>query len=150
MTSFGHLWSHQVQLWASLSGSGLAEEADAFLRGRLMQQMRRCGWHGRVPPWLWLNALAHGDRATVVVLGRYDPQFAAFQPGAPDEPGEVAWRRAQAHIAGELLARSGGSDTRLRALQLRVMVPLELAIGEGTTPERLVEVAVDELRRVQA
>ena len=150
MTAFGNLWRHQVELWSIISGSGVAEEADAFLRGRLLQQMRRCGWHGQVPPWLWLNALAHGERSTVVVLSTYDPVFAAFQPGAPDEPGDLAWRRAQARIAAELLARSHGSDALLRLLQQRVLVPLELAVGDETTPARLVEVAVDELRAVQA
>jgi hypothetical protein len=150
MTAFGNLWRHQVELWSIVSGSGVAEEADAFLRGRLLQQMRRCGWHGSVPPWLWLNALAHGDRAMVVVISGYEPVFAAFQPGAPDEPSDVAWRRAQARIAAELLRRSGGSDAHLRALQLRVLVPLELAVDDGTTPERLVEVAVDELRAATA
>jgi hypothetical protein len=150
MTAFKDLWRHQVQLWSSLSGSGVAEEADAFLRGRLLQQMRRCGWHGRVPPWLWLNALAHGDRATVVVLSGYQPEFAAFQAGAPDEPGDVAWRRAQAHIAAELLALSRGSDAHLRGLQQQALVPLELATGDAVTPERLVAVALAQLRQLPA
>ncbi len=152
VTAFRDVWRHQAQLWISWTtagGCGVADEADAFLHGRLLQQMRRCGWHGPVPPWLWLNAVAHGDRPTVIVVSGLQPV-----PTRPATPGDydydrdsVGWRVTQARIAGELLRRSFGSDETFRALQREVLVPLELSVGPGSSCERLVEVAVEELRR---
>jgi hypothetical protein len=150
VTSLRDVWRHQVALLAAWNAGrecGVGDEADAFLSGRLLQQMRRCGWPGWVPPWLWLNAVAHGDRTTVIVVSGLHPGLTS--PGAAGEVDRDAksWRWAQARVAGELLRRSQGSDDILRALQAQVLVPLELAIGVDATPDRLVEIVVEELHR---
>lgn len=147
---FRDLWGHQVQLWGSWGGVGVGDEAEAFLRGRLLQQMRRCGRRGAVPPWLWLNAVAHGDRTTVVVASGFNPLIAMVnEAGNEDLPDDTGWRQAQARIAAELLRRSQGNDELLVALQQRVLVPLELVLPDDVTPDLLVEIAVGELRRAQ-
>ena len=133
-----------------LAGSGLAEEAElvparAAAAADAPLRLARPG-----------DAVALAERAGPRRpgdgggAGRLRPPVRGLPARAPDEPGDVAWRRAQAHIAAELLARSHGSDPVLRALQQRVLVPLELATDDATSPERVVELAVDELRRVQA
>jgi hypothetical protein len=149
VTTFRDVWQHQAQLWISWTtagGCGVADEADAFLDGRLLQQMRRCGWHGPVPPWLWLNAVAHGDLPTVIVVSGLHPVL-SYPEYTDDNDDTAGWRPAQARVASELLRRSRGSDETFRALQREVLVPLELSVRQGSSCERLVEVAVDELRR---
>jgi hypothetical protein len=44
--------------WTTWGTSGLADEATAFLEGRLLESQRATGAGGRVPPWLWRAALA--------------------------------------------------------------------------------------------
>jgi hypothetical protein len=145
-------WRHQRQLLSAWHlerdvGAGVGDEADAFLGGRLLQQMRRRGWHEWVPPWLWLNAVAHGDRPTVIVASGLHPVLTdATTTDGPDRDAR-GWRWAQARIAGELLRHSHGSDETFRALQHQVLVPLELSVGLDVTPGRLVDVVVEELGR---
>jgi hypothetical protein len=149
VTGLRDVWRHQVSLWGALAawtsdgGGNVGDEAEAFLEGRLLQQMQRCGWHGWVPPWLWLNAVAHGDRPTVIVVSGLHPR--AGSPLDESRDGQ-RWRWAQARIAGELLRCSCGSDELLRALQDAVLVPLSISIGTDVTPDRLVEIAVEGLR----
>jgi hypothetical protein len=150
VTSLRDVWRHQVGSWVAWSaerGCGVGDEADAFLSGRLLQQMRRCGWHGWVPPWLWLNAVAHGDRPTVIVVSGLHPGLTSLGATGEADRDAKGWRWAQARVAGELLRHSQGSDDTFRALQAQVLVPLELTIGVDATPDRLVAVVVEELRR---
>jgi hypothetical protein len=143
-------WRHQLQLWTAWSldrGCGVGDEAEAFLGGRLLQQMRRCGWHEWVPPWLWLNAVAHGDRPTVIVVSGLHPGLTYPETTGEHDRDARGWRWAQARVAGELLRRSQGSDETFRALQREVLVPLELTIGVDVTPERMVEFVIEELHR---
>jgi hypothetical protein len=54
--------------WTTWGGSGVADEAEAFLQGRLLERMLSCGAGGQAPGWMWLNAVAHGNREQVEML----------------------------------------------------------------------------------
>lgn len=129
--------------WTTWGDSGLPDEAEAFLEGRLLEQLRATGAGGRTPPWLWLNAVAHGDRQLVGVM-------AERRRG---NTGPVAgWRDARCVLAHELLERSAGDDRAMRELQRRALVPLEQRLSQvpDLTPGRLVEISIQEMLLAQA
>lgn len=126
--------------WPTWGGSGVAEEAAAFMHGHLLQRLEDTGGSRWVAPWVWLNAAAHG---TIEEL------TAQAEPRAPMEGGTWApWRRAQARIAREVLSRSGSDPAQLRRLQLLALIPLESQLHDdrSLTPARLIEMSLDELR----
>lgn len=129
--------------WTTWGDSGLPDEAQAFLEGRLLEQLRATGAGGRTPPWLWLNAVAHGDREAVATLAdRRRPV------GGP----VTGWRDARSALAQELLTRSGGDERVMRELQRRALVPLEQSLSQVSdlTPARMVEISVQEMLLAQA
>jgi hypothetical protein len=129
--------------WTTWGDSGLPDEATAFLEGRLLEQLRATGAGGRTPPWLWLNAVAHGDREVVATMAdRRRPS------GGP----VAGWRDARSALAQELLVRSGGDERVMRELQRRALVPLEQSLSQvaDLTPARLVEISVQEMLLAQA
>ena len=65
----------------------MAVEAEAFLQGRLLEQMRACGAGGQTPPLMWLNAVAHGDKQVLEALAA---------PSAHNVPTVSRWRVARA------------------------------------------------------
>ncbi|MDY7100694.1 MAG: hypothetical protein S0880_05855 [Actinomycetota bacterium] len=81
-----------------------------------------------VPPWAWLNVLAHG---TLHDLRGVDDRL-----GARRDP--QRWGQARAYLAGEVLAAVGCDDEALAALQRNVLVPIELDLAmlpRETAPE---------------
>src|SRR5664279_3197008 len=102
--------------WTTWGRSGLAEEAEAYLQGDLLERMHAWGAGGQAPAWMWLNAVAHGDRDLVEKIAAPCPSRTV--PGS--------WRQARALLARELLDRSAGDDQTLRRLQQRALIPLEL------------------------
>jgi hypothetical protein len=151
MTLIGDRWRKERQIWAEvIAEHRLAEEGEAFLRGRLLILLRRRGWSGPVPPWLWLNEVAHGDRAALKLVAAYSREVAAFKAIYTDQPDDVPWRRAQARVARELLTRSKGSDELLTTLQTRALVALEDVIEDDASPAQLAREALDRLRQAQA
>jgi len=124
--------------WTTWGTSGLADEAAAFLEGRLLESQRATGAGGRVPPWLWLNAVAHGDTQVLRAL---------VQPGRPAGGPVGGWRSVRAELARELLDRSGGDAELLADLQRRALVPLEDSLSDvpDLTPVRLHEIVLAEL-----
>jgi hypothetical protein len=125
--------------WTTWGTSAVADEATAFLEGRLLESQRATGAGGRVPPWLWMNAVAHGDVDLLREL--------TTQPGRPASGAVGSWRSARAAVARELLERSGGDPDQLADLQQRALVPLECGLTDvpDLTPARLHEIVLAEL-----
>ena len=125
--------------WTTWGGPGVADEAEAFLQGRLLEQMRACGAGGQTPPWMWLNAVAHGDTQVLEALAA---------PSSDKVPAVSSWRVARAVVARELLDRSGGDPAVIRRLQQCALVPLEEWFTDlgGMSPARLTDIGVHELR----
>ncbi|HEX2851439.1 MAG TPA: hypothetical protein VHN98_12835 [Acidimicrobiales bacterium] len=106
-------------------GASVAEECEAFLSGRFVEDIVGAA---DVPPWAWLNALAHGTLADVERLARDE--------GAACAP----WRHVQRRIAIEVLGLARGDAQRLQALQTCLTaVELDVATrpGGATTPAAL-------------
>lgn len=141
-----NLWRFVVKCldgWTTWGGSGVADEAEAFLQGRLLEQVRAAGAGGQAPPWMWLNAVAHGDKHVLEDLAA---------PSAANQQAANSWRAARAVVARELLDRSGGEPAMIRTLQHRVLIPLEERFTDlgHLTPARLTDIGVHELRLATA
>jgi hypothetical protein len=124
--------------WTTWGTSGLADEATAFLEGRLLESQRAAGAGGQVPPWLWFNAVAHGDLDLLRDLA---------QVARPAGGTISSWRSARAALARELLERSGGDADVLADLQRIALVPLECRLAEvpDLSPTRLHAIVLGEL-----
>jgi hypothetical protein len=121
--------------------SGLAEEAEAFLAGRLVNHLTA----GRqpVPAWAALNRLAHADRSDLVRL----VAGGSTGPAAPSNSGHASWAAAERFVAGHLLARAR-TGKELEHLQSATLVPLELVLIEQTkfrriTPDDVLELGAE-------
>ena len=151
MTLIGDRWRKERHSWSEvIAEHRLAEEGEAFLRGRLLILLRRRDWAGPVPPWMWLNEVAHGDRAALKLVAAYSREIAQFKAIYTDQPGDVPWRRAQARVAAELLTRSQGSDETLTMLQTRALVALEDVLDDDASPAQLVRQALERLDQAGA
>lgn len=98
-------------------GEELVAACEAFLEGRYAEHLERRGL--RVPPWAWVNLLAHGTAAEL---------DAARRVLADGEGPGAAWRAARAFLAREVLEAAQAAGTDLADLQRRVLVPLELEL----------------------
>lgn len=133
-------WWRRWEAASCVGASGVAEEAEAFLHGRLLEVMRAGGCP--VSSWMWLNAVAHGDAERVAWL--------ASSPAARG-PHPLDWPAARARVAAELMRSTGGDPLRMTRLQHVVLVPLELVLATrpGLTPDELVAVVTSELGLAQ-
>ena len=129
-----------VNTWPTWGGSGVAEEAAAFVHGQLLERLEDTGGSRWVEPWIWLNAAAHGtiDDLTDLVENRGPAEGGTWAP----------WRQAQSRLAREVLSRSCGDPAELRRLQHLALIPLESQLhgDRSLTPARLIEISLDELR----
>jgi len=141
--SFWRALADKLDGWTTYGGSAVAEEAAAYLQGRLLERQRDAGAGGRVPAWLWLNAVAHGDAARLHELA---------EPPRPGPSPVAGWRSARAVLAHEALQRCGDDPAALRNLQLRALVPLEAGLADirGLTPAKLHEIAVQEMWLIES
>jgi hypothetical protein len=118
--------------------SGLADEVQAFLAGRLVNHLKAC--RQPVPAWAALNRLAHADRSDltrVVTSGSAGGTALA-------SPGDASWADAERFVAGHLLARARTAE-ELTHVQRAKLVPLELVLIEQTRFQRLTAEEVLEL-----
>ena len=108
--------------------SGVAEEVQAFVEGRLADHIRAQG--DAIPAWAALNRLAHADHKTLVRLveGEGLNQF----PVRRSHP----WAEQERFVAGHLLATSGATPEALDRIQQQALVPLELSLIERSRTER--------------
>ncbi len=113
----------------------LADECEAFLAGRYPHHLFASG--AAIPPWAWLNPLAHAQPGALVAIARHQP-----------DPGEsiATWSGAIGRLASEILELTGQDRIALRRLQLNLLVPLELRLAAGgddpdapTEPEQLLD-----------
>ncbi|MGH9067455.1 MAG: hypothetical protein ACRD0J_08215 [Acidimicrobiales bacterium] len=105
----------------------LSEECEAFLAGTYSVRLDRSGTV--VPPWAWVNGLAHGDLARVQAIAGGQPQKATWS-ALRWEP----WPAAVVYLAGEVLGVVEAEGIGLAEVQREVLVPLEALLA--ATPER--------------
>lgn len=97
----------------------------AFESGRYAELLLSSG--ESIPPWAWLNALAHGDGLRVASL-------AASDAGASRAAGDVrSWFQVRRLLADELVSMVSGGVCSLALVQRQVLrgIELELAASEG-------------------
>ncbi len=93
----------------------LADEAEAYLQGRLLERQRAFGARGQVPPWLMLNAVVHG----------HPKMLRALSPRICPPRRPAGWQATRAARAHELLDRTGGDATAIARAQRELLMPLE-------------------------
>ena len=95
-------------------GENVLPEIEALLGGTYVEYLEHRG--RRVPPWAWINLLAHGNEEALRSATR-----AHRRPFL----NVSLWRHARSYLAGEVLevARHVGS---LEVVQATALVPLEL------------------------
>jgi hypothetical protein len=124
-------------------GRRLVAECEAYLSGRFAELVASRG--DPVPPWAWLNQVAHAEPEDVVALARSGTRPGRLGQGPQD------WRVAVGRIAAEVVGRAGTSPAGIRSLQVQVLLPVELSLmGEkahlALTPEALVRVVGSAVR----
>lgn len=94
----------------------VAAECEAFLSGTYAYRLLERGCP--VPPWAWINVLAHAPRARIegLAAGRDDLL-------SPDAAGP--WTAALRALGAELLDTASAARTELSELQRLALVPLE-------------------------
>jgi hypothetical protein len=97
----------------------VVKEARAVLDGHA--RTTTYGSWPRVPPWAYVNQLAHGERADLVRLA--DHGWSQYHR---------KWDDACAYLAGELLARADEGHSLTEAQ--RALIPLELDLLDGAYP----------------
>ena len=125
--------------WSRVGGvePTLAEEAEAYLQGRLLERQRALGARGQVPPWLLLNAVAHG----------HPRMLRALAADRPTSGWPAGWRATRAALARELLDRTGGDAMAIARAQRELLMPLEAhldTVGD-LTPAQLYDLTVQEM-----
>jgi hypothetical protein len=90
-------------------------ELEALLGGTYVEYLERRGFS--VPPWAWINLLAHGSEDALRSAARARPRpFLSVS----------VWRHARSYLAGEVLGAADRTGS-LAAFQAAVLVPRELA-----------------------
>ena len=115
------MWTWRRRPRPSDPASDVAD-VEAFLLGGSVEYFR--AHHQAVPPWAWLNTVAHSVPAAVTNL--CEPV-----PGRPTSRGEAAGRRAVETMATTLCSKAGGDPAAIGALQRELLIPLELALVAG-------------------
>lgn len=125
--------------------SGAVEAAAAYLNGTYARRLQ--GEHRAIPPWAWLNVLAHGTPAQVHEVA------AGFSKDLPRGHKARQWRLAVRFLAMEVIQLSQLGDLSIPDLQRLDLVPLEERLMAGreqpapSTPSRLVGCALSVLSR---
>lgn len=104
-------------------GENVTPEIEALLCGTYVEYLERRGRH--VPPWAWINLLAHGSEEALCSAARARRRFLDVNP----------WRHARGYLAGEVLDAAHRTGS-LRTFQATVLVPLELRHLATPPPRR--------------
>jgi hypothetical protein len=118
--------------------SGLAEEVEAFLTGRLVDYM--IASHQPVEAWAVLNRLAHADRSELVGFVEGANLDWVVHPHSR----QPYWMASERVVAGHLLAVARTPED-LGGLQRAALVPLELGLIERSKINQLTANEVLEL-----
>jgi len=115
------VWRHAVKGHVGDVGAPeeLVAEISAFLTGSSVAFFDRR--HRPIPPWAWLNRVAHASVADV------EEQAGHLHDDEPSDDDA----RAVAVIAKALLTLSAGTSEQIESLQRSRLVPLELALLDG-------------------
>ncbi len=120
------------------AGVTLINEANAYLSGQSIGRVSSLT-NGALPAWLWLNAVIHGSRHTVL-------RVAFAQDGVERFPSSP-WQGARVRLARELLKVSDGDPVTMLQLQRSVLTQFENRLhGLDQPPAGLIEIAINELR----
>ena len=99
---------------------GVGGECEVFLDGAWVEHV--ADRRRRVPPWAWLNVLAHSDEDRLTALARDEREHV---------PGQLrAWWDTIAFLAGEILDTARGLELSPEGLQRTRLIPLELEVTE--------------------
>ena len=118
--------------------SGLADEVEAFLAGRLVDYMT--AGHQPVAAWAVLNRLAHADRSDLVGFVEGSDVDWLVHPSSR----QPYWVASERFVAGHLLALARTPED-LGRVQRAALVPLELGLIERTQIDQLTADQVLEL-----
>ena len=91
----------------------LVQECEAFVTGRYYEVL--LGQHQPVPPWAWINALAHGERCEV-------ERIASLPPARPNSMAFLSY------MACEVILHASTDDATLRLVQESALIPLEMEL----------------------
>jgi hypothetical protein len=112
----------------------LIDECEAFLRGQVRDIPAAA--YGPLPPWAWLNSIAHCDLDGLRALAAHElgPQKRFDSVGL--------WSNATSFVAGEVLTASAEDAATLREIQTSVLIPMELGMlsdrSRMSTPQQFV------------
>jgi hypothetical protein len=110
--------------------SPIADECAAFLTGEYAQTLLAAGYE--VPPWAWLNSIAHGGESRLhAAIGDVRTR-AVFRRRAEQ------WQTTVRRIALEILAAATTRGIPAARLQRDVLVPVEFALMARPTGPRAV------------
>jgi hypothetical protein len=105
-------------------GGQVADECEAVLAGRWAEYRLARGRD--VPPWAWLNRVAHADERAL----RYAVRVPAWSRHEMDE-----WDRMRFCVAQFLVQQAAEKGVTAAALQQSVLVPIELQLfGQEAMP----------------
>ena len=115
----------EPQAW---SDSGVADEVEAFLHGRLVERLTAAV--RTLPAWSALNRVAHADHCELLSGLGDDPSV-----GRPRR--RLPWAETERFLAARLLAAGGGVPDGVRRVQSETLVPLELSMIDRVAAEGL-------------
>jgi hypothetical protein len=101
----------------------LVADCEAFLAGHYLEHLDPP--LGLAPPWAWLNLVAHATPGELAAASGMNC------PGSPPDRRARTWHDARAFLAAEVLEAAGGHPGRLKDLQARVLVPIELDLADA-------------------
>jgi hypothetical protein len=141
--SFWRTWAARAATWPTWGHHGVGDEASAFLRGELLEQLLAAGSCWKLPAWVWLNTAAHASPDRLVAVVETARPYGSFGPVRE-------WGEARIAVVQELLDRAGTDPAALGYLQREVLVRLEQDVSAvpDLTPDRLVEIAAAEMRLI--
>jgi hypothetical protein len=105
----------------------MVANCEAFLHGRYAERLMERADH--VPPWAWLNLVAHGT---------YDDLVSAREPQrvAGSMVLYTHWVAARSYVIGEVFAAFDAGRRPLPRLQARVLRPLESQLAAEVSSVR--------------
>ncbi|MCL6095606.1 MAG: hypothetical protein M1519_07255 [Actinobacteria bacterium] len=110
--------------------SEIAKESESFLSGNYLEYFISHHSAYDVPPWAWLNVLAHGSVVQLEELvakehlSRHQVNRLLRHPER-SKPTPQGWNRIRTALAQALLQTTKGDEEYLRYIQTNLLIPLE-------------------------
>ena len=138
------MWGKHREERATAEELEFVEECEAFLTGRYPGHLAVTGTP--VPPWAWLNPIAHGGLVELRSLAGWEAD------AHPVRYGTGVWKQAVSYLAQEVLCQAGEDEPTLCDMQRTSLVPLELELARVAAqvdPGQLVWLVLDALAKRQ-